>query len=390
MQTGSLSILIVEDDSAARKSLCNLVAMNYPGLTIHCADEGQSGLACFIAHAPDIVLTDISMPVMDGISMSAKIKSLNRDAVIIALTSCSDSRFLLKSIEIGIDHYLMKPLVCDKLFAAIDRNLQLITENAHRKQMEGELLKSQTDLRMANELLEQRVSERTAELEASIREQESFSYSVSHDLRAPLRHINSFSAILAEEYAGQLPVEARGYLERIRSSSGRMGELIDHLLELSRVGRAELKPGPVDLSELARSILGMLQETEPQRRLECCVEEGITVLGDQALLRQLLENLLGNAWKYTARKPFARIQFGRTFAANEPAFFVKDNGAGFDMEYKENLFGAFQRLHGAEFEGDGIGLTTAQRIVHRHGGEIWAQGKVDRGATFYFTLPAYF
>jgi len=390
LQPRSISILIVEDDAAARDSLCNLIALQYPAMRVHCADNGQSGLESFRRHAPDLVVTDISMPVMDGISMAAEIRALNRDVAITALTSYSDARFLLKSIEIGIDHYLVKPLVCEKLFAVIDKNIAIITETCRRKQAEIALLKSKEDLKMANELLEQRVAERTADLEASMREQESFSYSVSHDLRAPLRHINSFSAILIEEHSQNLAPEARNYLERIRSASNRMGSLIDHLLELSRVGRATMKPGPVNLSEMAQSILCMLQETEPKRKLELCIEEGITVLGDSALLRQLLENLLGNAWKYSSRKPSARIEFGRGCSANQSAFFVRDNGAGFDMAYKENLFGAFQRLHGAEYDGDGIGLTTAQGIVHRHGGQIWAEGSVDEGATFYFTLTVYF
>jgi signal transduction histidine kinase len=390
VHTGPISILVVEDDPAALSSLCNLTAMDYPELVIHCADSGQAGLEAYLEHRPEIVVTDISMPVMDGIQMAAEIKSVNAETAIIALTSFLDTRFLLKSIEIGIDHYLLKPLVWDKLHAVLQKNILLITESSRRKQMELALLKSQYDLKMANELLEQRVSERTADLQAAIREQESFSYSVSHDLRAPLRHINSFSAILVEEYGEQVPEGARLYLDRIRSASSRMGALIDHLLELSRVGRAEIKPGPVDLSALANSILAMLQETEPQRRLEFIVEKGITVLGDQALLGQLLENLLGNAWKYTAGKEAARIEFGRSFANKQQAFFIRDNGAGFDMAYKDNLFKAFQRLHGSEFAGDGIGLTTAQRIIHRHGGSIWAEGEPDQGATFYFTLPVYF
>ena len=390
MQDDSLSLLIVEDDSTARGILCNLTSMNYPELTIHSADNGQSGLDAFLLHRPEIVVTDIGMPLMDGIAMATEIKSLNPETVIIALTSFLDTRFLLKSIEIGIDHYLLKPLVCEKLYAVMDRNINQITESSRRRQMEMALLRSQEELKMANELLEQRVSERTADLQAAIREQESFSYSVSHDLRAPLRHINSFSAILVEEYGDQVPEGARIYLDRIRNSSSRMGALIDHLLELSRVGRAEITLGPVDLSELAGSIIGMLRETEPRRTLKFSVEKEITVLGDRALLRQLLENLLGNAWKYTARKECAQIVLGRTFVAKQPAFFIRDNGAGFDMAYKDNLFKAFQRLHGSEFTGDGIGLTTAQRIIHRHGGHIWAEGKVDQGATFYFTLPVYF
>ena len=390
MPSRSRSILIVDDDAAARDSLCNLMAMTYPDLSIRSADNGQSGLRSFARHSPDIVVTDISMPVMDGITMAAEIRALNADVAIIALTSYSDTGFLLKSIEIGVDHYLLKPLVCDKLFAVIDKNLTLATEVSRRKQMAIALKKSQEDLKVANELLEQRVTERTADLQAAIREQESFSYSVSHDLRAPLRHINGFSAVLVEEHGDSLPLEARDYLDRIRTASSRMGSLIDHLLELSRVGRTEMEPGPVNLSKLAKTILDMLQETESRRTLEICIEEDITVLGDHSLLRQLLENLLGNAWKYTARKPSARIEFGMTSVAKQTAFFVRDNGAGFDMAYKDNLFGAFQRLHGAEFEGDGIGLTTAQRIIHRHGGHIWAEGKVDAGATFYFTLPVFF
>ena len=388
MQSGSLSLLIVEDDAAARDSLCNLTAMQYPDFVIHCADNGRSGLECFRLHSPHIVLTDISMPVMDGISMSAEIKSLNPEVVIIALTSYTDTRFLLKAIEIGIDHYLLKPLVCEKLYGVIDNNVTLISELSQRRKMKIALLKSQNDLKLANELLEQRVSDRTADLQILIREQESFNYSVSHDLRAPLRHINSFSAILIEEFAEQLPGQALSYLDRIRTASSRMGALIDHLLELSRVGRAQIKLGQVNLSEMASAILGSLQETEPRRCVEISVQDGITVSGDPSLLRQLLENLLGNAWKYTSKKPSAHIEFGRTQAAGEVTYFVKDDGAGFDMEYKDNLFQAFQRLHSSEFEGDGIGLTTAQRIINRHGGNIWADGMVDKGATFYFTLPS--
>jgi len=259
-----------------------------------------------------------------------------------------------------------------------------------RRQMEDDLLQHKNKLKLANELLEQRVNERTADLESAIHEQESFSYSVSHDLRAPLRHINSFSAMLIEDYGGNLPQEAHGYLDRIRSATSRMGALIDHLLELSRVSRTEIRLDSVDLSDLALQVLRMYQETEPLRCVEISVAESITVLGDRPMLRQLLENLLGNAWKYTSRKPSARIEFGMTHVAGEEAFFVGDDGAGFDMAYGQRLFNAFERLHGPEFEGVGIGLATAQRIIKRHGGKIWAEGRVGEGATFYFTLPVYY
>jgi signal transduction histidine kinase len=256
-----------------------------------------------------------------------------------------------------------------------------------RGEQEQALRTSGYELKTANELLEQRVSERTAELERAIREQESFSYSVSHDLRAPLRHINSFSAMLMEEFGRELPLQARAYLERISASTLRMAKLIDHLLALSRVSRAAVQPATVDLSRLVRVILGTYRESEPDRRVEWQIEKGVIAVGDQVLIGQLLENLLGNAWKYTSKRPVAQIRFGCAVVSGEPAFWVSDNGVGFDMVYRDRLFNAFERLHGSEFEGIGIGLATARRITQRHGGSIWAEGKVGQGATFYFTLP---
>jgi len=241
------------------------------------------------------------------------------------------------------------------------------------------------ELRQLNAELELRVQERTARLETAVREQEAFSNSVSHDLRGPLRHINSYASILEEELAGALTPEARGCLERIRHASSGMRALIDDLLELSRIGSSELSKVPVDLSELAAALSGQLREEAPQRRVEFVIEPGLTVLGDRVLLRQMLENLLGNAWKYSSRRERAVIEVGRGRVGE--AYFVRDNGVGFDMAYRERLFVAFQRLHGAEFEGSGIGLATVKRIVERHGGSIWAEAAVDQGATIFFTLP---
>ncbi|WP_026840802.1 sensor histidine kinase [Citrifermentans bremense] len=242
------------------------------------------------------------------------------------------------------------------------------------------------ELRMLNEELELRVVERTARLETAMREQESFSYSVSHDLRGPLRHINCYTAIIEEEFGAELSAEAKRYMDRIRNSSRIMGDLIDDLLELSRIGRLELNKVPVSLSELARGIGRELLESDPARQAELVIEPGLQAHGDRVLLRQLLENLLDNAWKYSRDRGCARIEVGKSNWGEQKAFFVRDNGVGFDMAYQDKLFGAFQRLHGSEFEGTGIGLATVKRIVERHGGTVWAQGEVDAGATIYFTL----
>jgi PAS domain S-box-containing protein len=239
-----------------------------------------------------------------------------------------------------------------------------------------------------NVVLEQGVIERTAQLEATNHELETFSYSVSHDLRAPLRGIDGFSQALLEDYAEQLDAEGQEYLHRIRSATQRMAELIDALLALSRLTRTELQRDTVDLSHMARAIAADLQQQAPDRHVEWSLADDLMAYGDARLLRVALENLLGNAWKFTANTPAAHIAFGKSVQDDgTEAFFVADNGAGFDMAYADKLFGAFQRLHRAnEFPGTGIGLATVQRIIHRHGGRVWAQGRVNEGATIYFTL----
>src|SRR5437762_3409732 len=226
-----------------------------------------------------------------------------------------------------------------------------------------------------------------AQLELTNQELETFSYSVSHDLRAPVRSIDGFSAILEQDYSDKLDERGRDCLHRVRAAAQRMFTLIDSLLILSRVTREEMRQDVVDLSAIARSIAADLHRTQPQRSVEFIIPPGLIAVGDGSLVRVALENLLGNAWKFTSRQPVPQIEFGAVAQAGANVFFVRDNGAGFDMMYADKLFGAFQRLHTTdEFPGTGIGLPTVQRIVRRHGGRIWAEGKPEGGATFYFTL----
>jgi light-regulated signal transduction histidine kinase (bacteriophytochrome) len=228
---------------------------------------------------------------------------------------------------------------------------------------------------------------RTKELEASNRELEAFSYSVSHDLRAPLRSLSGFSQAILEDYSNKLDSKGQEYLEHIRTSSQLMGRLIDDILTLSRVTRSSMNREKVNLSKLAEQVADELKRGQPGRAVEFRIKPDIEGYGDENLLKLVLDNLMGNAFKFTAKTDHPTIEFGHTEENGEGIYFVKDNGAGFDMQYANKLFTPFQRLHSeAEFPGTGIGLASVQRIIHRHGGRVWAEGKVGKGASFYFTL----
>jgi hypothetical protein len=292
----------------------------------------------------------------------------------------------------------------DELEAKVqERTLELARTNEELEAEIAERVRAEGEVRKLNRELEERVAERTAQLEAVNKELEAFSYSVSHDLRAPLRIIDGFSRAIEEEQAARLDDTGKDYFRRVREAADRMGKLIEALLGLSRQMRGDINRVAVDMSGMARAAAEELSKTQPGRRTDFVIAEGITTAGDPVMLRVVIENLLGNAWKFTSRCDSARIEYGvvdcglrnsefgikaqEQCEQGETVYFIRDNGAGFDMAYADKLFTAFQRLHPAsEYPGIGIGLATVQRIIRRHGGRIWAEGEVGKGAVFYFTL----
>lgn len=275
----------------------------------------------------------------------------------------------------GILNVIFRKIVVD------EEKIVVICENI------SDRMRAEQKFTQLNIELEQIVKKRTAQLEATNRELEAFSYSVSHDLRAPLRSIDGFSMALLEEYSDRIDEDGKDYLQRVRSASQRMGQIIDDLLSLSRISRRELNKQEVNLSEIAKKVLDNLQERDPDRTVDVVIGHKLTANCDSNLIEIVLENLLSNAWKFTSKQENPWIVFDQVMQDDELAFCVRDNGAGFDMAYAKKLFGTFQRLHkDTDFKGYGIGLATVQRIIHRHEGHIWAEGYIDRGASFYFVL----
>jgi signal transduction histidine kinase len=406
----SRSLVLLVDDSPTQARRASLV-LEAAGFRVQVATNGREALEKARRWHPDVIVSDILMPVMDGFSLCREVrKDSEVGAVPIVLHTLTyvDSKDEELALAVGATRFVLKSSdpadlveevkqalagghTRDQTAAVLDNEafLQGYSERLAAKLEDKvtELEAANQQLEAANQQLEQRVRERTRELEAANQELEAFSYSVSHDLRAPLRAMDGFSRILLERHADGLSDDGHGYLERIRGSAQRMGQLIDDLLTFARTSRKPLARRTIDLTELVQEVLTELAAERTHRQLDMKVKELPPCQGDPTLMKHVYVNLLQNALKFTRRRETAHIEVGAQRVDDEVVYYVKDNGAGFDMQYADKLFGVFQRLHRpTDFEGTGVGLAICQRIIHRHGGRIWAEAAPERGATFFFTI----
>ncbi len=494
-----VTALYVEDNEPTRNVLSSLIRAQFPILKLYTAENGQEGLEIAAAAKPDIIITDICMPQMSGLEMARTIKTDNPEVSIIVLSAMDNTKYLLESIDLGVKHYVLKPVEQHDLYLAIEKCIEAIylrclvhEQDTHIRKLgkaverspsmvmitdvnglieyvnpkfcevtgytaaevvgqnprmfkggltaastyqklwhtilsgkewhglfsnrkkNGELYWEQAaispipdeDNRITHfvaskeditkriqaekeiECLTTTLRERAMELEAVNQELEAFSYSVSHDLRAPLTVINGYSQLVKEIAGDKLDEECRQFLAEISERVATMNGMIESLLNFARVNRSEICWDVVDLSQKATEITKNLKMMDKSgRNVECRVTEGIEAFGDHHLLRVVLDNLLGNAWKYSSRQDPAVIEFGVKENTGKPVFYVRDTGAGFDEKLADKLFIPFQRLHSDDqFPGNGIGLATVKRIIQRHRGQIWAESEIGKGATFYFTL----
>lgn len=368
-------VLIAEDNAELRAYLARLLRELGP---VRSARNGEEALALAAVRAPELVLADVMMPGLDGLGLCRRLKADARTAgvPVVLLTALTDRESLTRGWKAGADEYLFKPFHPKEV---LTRVRTLLASARARRRAEDALLLKNRDLELA-----------AAETAAANEELKSFTYTVAHDLRAPLRNLDAFCVYLEKELgAERLTPDARELMRRIHGSVERMDAILLGLLELSRVGRQEFAPAPVDLGAIAASVVEELRRREPERAVEVELAPDLRAEGDPGLLRIALRHLLGNAWKFTSRRTSARVEVGGARMRGETVFFVRDDGAGFDLPQPQRLFGPFQRFHSArEFPGTGLGLAVVKRIVERHGGRVWAESALGRGAAFYFTLGA--
>ncbi len=370
------------------------------GEEIVTAESGREALRQLLEHDFAVIVLDVMMPDMDGFETAALIRQRERSrhTPIIFLTALGrGEEHVRRGYTLGAVDYLTKPFVPEILRTKVSVFVELHRKNALLRTQSQQLERQNSELhdaiqrsgRAEEEIkaLNRHLERRIGELNDLNRELETFSYTVSHDLRGPLSRMSGFSKALLESHQSQLDDQGRLYLNRIEHSARRMNDLVEDLLSLSRVTRVEMNRQMVDLGEIVRSLAAELAAREPSRAVEFVVAEGVHAFGDPDLLRAALLNLLENSWKFTRKHENARIEFGVVESNYGRTYFLRDDGAGFEMSQAPRLFNAFQRLHkDSEFEGTGIGLATVERIVRRHGGRIWAEGEIERGAAFYFTL----
>jgi two-component system NtrC family sensor kinase len=386
---GPKKILAVDDSPTYLNELASVLREDRYEVIL--ARSGEEALELLAVEPVDCILLDLLMPGIGGQETCRRIKasSVVRDIPLIMLTALEDRAAMIDGLAVGADDYIQKSSEFAVLRARVRAQIRRKQFEDENRRIRDELLRRELDAqeaKAARELAETRAS-LVEELERKNRELEAFSYSVSHDLRAPLRAIDGYSSALLEDYGEALDATAQGYLGSVRAGTKRMAELIDDMLELSRVGRAELRRERVDLSGVARAIADELGRNDPSRHVEVTIQPELNVEADVRLMKIVFENLLGNAWKFCGKVGAPRIEVGGREVDGGFAYYVRDNGAGFNMLYADKLFRPFRRLHGdAEFPGTGIGLATVQRVIDRHGGRVWANGVVGEGATFFFTV----
>lgn len=361
------TILIVDDSYANLKLLRDV--LEDAGYRVRPASDGELALRSTAVQPPTLILLDIKMPGIDGFEVLRRLKADQASSRIpvIFLSASVETVDLVRGLSLGALDFIVKPFQKEELLARVRIHLELVRLQNH---------------------LETLVAQRTAQLEAANRELEELSYSMSHDMRTPLRAIGGFARILLDEQAAKLDDEGKRLLNAVRDNAQHMGILIDDILRFLSLGRLKLEYAPVDLAKLAQEASEVLRTAEPARRLRLDIQALPPAWGDHGMLRQVLLNLLSNAVKFSPGEGETLIEMGGTTATAENIYYVKDHGVGFDMRYAGKLFKVFERLHPTgQYAGSGVGLAIVKRIVERHGGRVWAEAQIDAGATFYFTLP---